>query len=57
MNLCQELLQEKKMFCIEQIIPEGWLRGFLLMIEKVQVKFAEGDISAKCLTMKVKSLI
>lgn len=57
MNLCQELLQEKKMVCTEQILPEGWLRGFLLVRENVQVKFAEGGISAKSLTMKVRSLI
>lgn len=45
------------MFWTEQILPEGWLHGFLLMIGKVQVKFAEGDISAKSLLMKVRSLI
>lgn len=45
------------MFWTEQTLPEGWLHGFLLMTGKVQVKFAEGDISAKNLLMKVRSLI
>lgn len=37
------------MFWTEQILPEGWMHGFMLKIEKVQVKFAEGDISVKSL--------
>lgn len=41
----------------EQIIPQGWLHGFLLVIGEVQVKFVEGDISAKSLLMKSRSLI
>lgn len=45
------------MFWTEQTLPEGQLHGFLLMTGKVQVKFAEGDISAKTLLMKVRSLI
>lgn len=45
------------MFWTEQILPEGWMHGFVLMIEKVQVKFVEGDISVKSLLMKVRSLI
>lgn len=36
---------------------EGWVHGIVLMIEKVQVKFAEGNVSAKSLLMKARSLI
>lgn len=39
--------KKKKKVCTEQILPEGWLRGFLLVREKVQVKFAEGGYFGK----------
>lgn len=45
-NYCRKK-KKKKLFWTEQILPGGWLHGFLLMSGKVQVKFAEGDISAK----------
>lgn len=45
------------MLWTEQILREGWVHGFVPMIEKVQVKFAEGGISVKSLLMKVRSLI